>query len=398
MRICAFLAVIMTLVTSVGLSQARSASPGPSGVKTEVGANSVSWQAQAGEEISGVKTEIGTMDGAAYRIDIPRDWNRRLVVYYHGYREEPITFKQGPPTEFDNALLAHGYALIQSGYSITGWALAKAYPETEALREYFISKYGKPAETFVEGESMGGLLTAMTIEQEPEYYNGAFAMCGPLNPTDAFLQHLFAMRAALDYYFPGVLPALDPVPRNYRVTQTLAREAERALQANPAGAAAMRSLLRLQSNEDVANNMLFFTYAIMDAQEKAGGNPFDNRNYIYEGTSDDRALNAGVKRYAADPEATQFLVQYYTPTGRLLRPMLALTTTYDTLVDPSRVYAYEFAVERQGRAQNFVQQYVNADGHCVFTPGQVWGAFSELVNWVNKEQRPAPGLLPENSH
>lgn len=397
MRMGIFLVATMALVTSVGFSQARSASPQPSAVKNEAGTNPVSWQSPAVEKLSGVKTEIGMMDGAAYRIDVPRDWNCRLVVYYHGYRGKPVTFKPGPPTEFDNILLAHGYALIQSGYSVTGWALAKAYPETEALREYFISKYGRPAETFVEGESMGGLLTAMTIEKEPEYYNGALAMCGPLNPTNASLQHLFAMRAAFDYYFPGVFPPLDPVPSDYRATPALSQKVKRALQANPQGAAAMRSLLRLHSDQDVANKMLFFTYVFMDVQRKAGGNPFDNRNYIYEGTRDDRALNAGVKRYAADPEATQFLVQYYTPTGRLLRPMLALSTTYDTLVDPSLVYAYEFAVERQGRTQEFVQQYVNADGHCNFTAGQVWTAFSELVNWVNKEQRPAPGLLPENS-
>jgi len=52
----------------------------------------------------------------------------------------------------------------------------------------------------------------------------------------------------------------------------------------------------------------------------------------------------------------------------------------------------------QGRGQNFVQQYVDANGHCHFTSKQVWAAFSELVDWVSHGKRPEPGLLPENPH
>lgn len=242
---------------------------------------------------------------------------------------------------------------------------------------------------------MGGALTLMTIEKLPEYYNGALALCGRLDPSESARQHQFAMRAAFDYYFPGLLPPLVPVPRDYRVTAALRQKVERALTGNPKGAMAMRALLQVRRDQDVAHKMLFVTYVVMDAQEKAGGNPFDNRNYIYTGTRDDRALNDGVKRYAANPDATQFLVQYYTPSGRLLRPMVALATTYDPVTNPSRVSSsYEFAVEREGRADNFVQQYAHANGHCNFAPGQIWTAFSELVTWVNTGRRPAAGLLP----
>ncbi len=343
-----------------------------------------------------VRTEIGELDRAAYRIDVPENWNRGLVIFYHGYSMKPVTFKAGPPGKVAAPFLAHGYAWIQSGYSVTGWALAQAFPETEALREFFISKYGKPAKTYVTGESMGGALTLMTIEKAPEYYDGALALCGRLDPSNAARQRAFAMRAAFDYYFPGLLPPLVPVPRGFEVTAALRREVEQQLEKHPDGAAAMRTLLRLHSDADVANKMLFATYVVMDAQQKAGGNPFDNRNYIYTGTSDDRALNDAVKRYAADPAATQFLVQYYTPTGRLLRPMLALATTYDPTTNPSRVTAwYENAVETAGRTENYLQQYVHADGHCNFTPGQIWTAFSELVDWADGGARPRPGLLPE---
>ena len=37
-------------------------------------------------------TEVGVLGGAAYRIDIPSDWNGSLVVYYHGYAEHGASF------------------------------------------------------------------------------------------------------------------------------------------------------------------------------------------------------------------------------------------------------------------------------------------------------------------
>ncbi len=237
-----------------------------------------------GHTSSAVKTEIGTLDNAAYRIDLSKDWNHRLIVYYHGYSEKPVTYKVGRPSRVDDAFLIHGYAVVQSGYSVTGWALARAFPETEVLREAFVSKYGKPSQTYVTGESMGGTLTMMTIEQSPEHYNGALALCGRLDSSNEARQQAFAMRAAFDYYFPGVLPPLDPVPQGFQESEPLRQEVVQTLERNPKSAVAMRALIGLRSDNDVAGAMMFTTYVIKDAQEKAGGNPFDNRNYIYTGS------------------------------------------------------------------------------------------------------------------
>ncbi len=53
--------------------------------------------------------------------------------------------------------------------------------------------------------------------------------------------------------------------------------------------------------EDTAATIVFFTYILKDLQQRGGGNPFDNRSVLYQGSPDDNALNDGVKRYAADP-------------------------------------------------------------------------------------------------
>lgn len=69
-------------------------------------------------------TEIGTLEGTAYRIDIPERWNHGLVVFYHGYSPTPVTFGRDEPISpmFDG-MLARGFAVIQSAYSATGWAV-----------------------------------------------------------------------------------------------------------------------------------------------------------------------------------------------------------------------------------------------------------------------------------
>ena len=51
-----------------------------------------------------------------------------------------------PLNEQTQPLFDRGYAVIQSAYSTSGWALAEAYPETEQLRLYFLNRYAKPAQ------------------------------------------------------------------------------------------------------------------------------------------------------------------------------------------------------------------------------------------------------------
>jgi pimeloyl-ACP methyl ester carboxylesterase len=339
-------------------------------------------------------TEIGQTGGAAYRIDIPANWNHRLVVYYHGYSEKPVTYHGTARNSFEEVFLSRGFAIIQSGYSVTGFALERAMPETELLREHFVAKYGQPTETYVTGHSMGGALTMETIEQAPYIYKGALALCGLLGPSDLHEQQSFAAVAAFNYYFPGLLPPLDPVPSSFVISDAFQQKLERAVDANPTGAAAMRILAGVHSNKDVAQMTMFHLFVVQDLQHKAGGSPFDNRNYLYSGTANDRALNDGVKRYAPDKLAAQYSTRYYTPTGRLMRPMLAVHTTYDQFINPNSIFVYTEEVNRAGFSQNFVQQYVHADGHCNITSPQVGVAFDELLHWTHDGKRPVPGLLP----
>jgi pimeloyl-ACP methyl ester carboxylesterase len=349
--------------------------------------------------LDGRVIEVGSLGGVPYRIDVPAAWNHSLVVFYHGYTERQTTFRTTPGlNEVTGPIFDHGFAVAQSAYSTPGWALAEGIPETEALRQYFGHSYGKPLETLLASVSMGGALTMQTLEQNPAPYAGALDMCGAVGPSYEEFQRRFAWRAAFDYYFPGLMPSLVPAPTDFRETDALKEEIAAALKTNPVAATEMRNLTGLHTDGDLVHNMSYFTYFLMDMQRRAGGNPFDNRSYLYTGTNpnssaSDTSLNDGVRRYAADETARRYLVAHYSPTGRLTKPMLAVHTMYDPLLPGTTLALYAHEVEEAGFGDNLVQQYVRRDGHCAFTPKQVGQSLDELLEWIHTGKRPTPGLL-----
>src|SRR5262249_1074954 len=109
--------------------------------------------------------DTGALDGAAYRIDIPANWNHGLVVFYHGYPIPPVQLPaRDPSAPHLKQFVDRGYAVIQSAYSAIGWAVEQASADSERLRRQFAAKYGTPRETWALGMSMGGTLTVMALE------------------------------------------------------------------------------------------------------------------------------------------------------------------------------------------------------------------------------------------
>ena len=339
-------------------------------------------------------TEFGTLEGADYRIDVPPAWNQGLVVFFHGYAVTPVTFaKDEPISPMFDGLLSRGFAVIQSAYSATGWAIEEATVDTERLRKAFVDKHGAPKQTIVMGMSMGGTLTAMAIESHPELYDGALSLCGALEPSDRLMQRDFALVAAFDHYYPGIVGPLVPVSKDFLPTDKFIAKIRAAFRANPAGANAILAWYGVGDGSTLADVVAFNVYEIREMQERMHGNPFGNADYVYTGSGDDFALNANVKRYRADAAAAERMARFYTPTGKLTRPFLALHDSGDPLVPASSAFEYALTVQRAGRGDSFVQRFVNKKGHCVFTPDEIDRAFGELLGWIRDGKRPASGLL-----
>ncbi len=338
--------------------------------------------------------ETGVLGKAPYRIDMPAKWNGVLLLYYHGYSETPVTFDKTTPNPMGEGFAKAGYAVAQSGYSVTGFALEQAIPETEALREYTIVKYGQPKETYVLGHSMGGELTMMSMEMYPNRYDGALPLCGLLQPTTWAIGKAAAMRAAFDYYYPGLLPGPIGIPADAPLDQSTVDKVLKALPGNPKGEEELMALTHFKTTEDLADGEVFGTFILRDFEQKIGASIVDNRAFLYAGGPDDNALNDGVKRYTASDAALAYLKTWYTPSGVLLKPTLAVHTTYDPIIPADSVRLYADQVQRAGSSGNFVQQYVKHDGHCHITGAETAKALDELIQWKHTGVRPEGGAVP----
>jgi len=164
------------------------------------------------------KLETGAINGAAFRIDVPSNWNGSLVVYCHGYNPQPVKYNDQKLPPFLQVFIDQGFAVAQSGYAAGGWAIQEAAVDTESVRRYFIGKYGRPKETFITGHSMGGFLTMMLMETNPTSYDAGLPLCGPLAaPTWFMSRAAFDGLVLFNYFFPSVLPEPDKIRRISRI-------------------------------------------------------------------------------------------------------------------------------------------------------------------------------------
>lgn len=341
--------------------------------------------------VEGVET--GKLGGAEYRIDIPKNYNGSLIMYCHGYSPAPGKFeKDKEPNALMKAFLGLGYAVAQSGYSKGGWAVEQAVVETEALRKHFVSKYGKPKKSFVTGHSMGGTITLAMAESFPDIYDAALQLCGPTGPTQSMFQkRIFDMLVVYDYYFPGMIGSPVAITEDLGQGLEFVQRVQKESTMFPDRLSAFLKWSGLQTDSEMAQVVTFFAAIQKELMERAGGNAFDNRNTIYQGTDNDVLVNRGVKRYAAEPKAVAYLKKYYTPTAEPKKPILSLHTTYDPLIPSWSANTYGEMLRLNGGDALYVQRFVSRSGHCTFTPQETIGAFQDLVKWQETGVRPEAG-------
>ncbi len=334
--------------------------------------------------------KLGEIDGVPYRIQIPHDWNQNLVMYTHAY-----VVRGGAWKPLHDVLAAEflnrGFAVAESGYSRQGWAVEEAVVETEALRRYFIELYGEPDTTFITGHSLGGIITLATIETYPDAYEGALPVCGPLAPALLFFKdYVFDMMVTFEALFGEHLPEeYLPVAEVAALPGPVVGQALAADSLSTEAFAAHWGMRR----KDLAGIISLYHMLYKELEERAGGNPVDNRNSVYCGLEPIRGLNAEVRRYRAAPGALEYVKLYYTPTGELKDPVIAIHTTYDAGVPPSIPDFYNTLTALKGTDGLFVQMYVDADGHCNIAPAYMGRAFDMLRGWAAGGERPEPGML-----
>ncbi|WP_247236683.1 S9 family peptidase [Telluribacter sp. SYSU D00476] len=348
------------------------------------------------------KIDSGTINGARYKIMFPPNWKNKLVMYAHGYEfmHSPSAIDNPNFAQRMAPFLERGYAVAASAYRQQGYALPEGIEDTEALRNHFVTKYGKPDTTYMAGESMGGGVSLGTMENFAANYQGALPLCPLSSRPYIQTRKEFDLLAVFNVLFPGLTSSLSDIVNNSANTQPQPMNQvfakvppiQNGLMKDSLAAMQLARLFDLKL-KDLPFAVLFGEMVLRDLIRKSGGNPFDNTNTLYSGFPDDWMVNQKVERFAASRKSYDYL-QRYDRTGDIARPVVILHTTYDQLIPAElAVTNYENMVRQRNKEQFMVVKYTNGQGHCQFTPRQTGTAFDTLRQWVSTGKRPQPGPI-----
>ena len=350
----------------------------------------------------GIAPTAGCVDGASehgalYQICFPGNWNGDLVLYAHGHvpAGRPLML---PDDQVGNQSLAAtvnglGYAYAATSYRRNGLVGPEGVEDLVQLEATVRQLYRPdPGRTVLVGVSEGGMIAGLAAERYPDRFDAALSVCGPVGDFRGQLDYFVDFRVVFDYLFPGVIPGTAvAIPQDVtdRWESVYAPAVVLALVTRPEAA---RELVRvtgipIERNDVVAiavsavGILWYNVTGTADAQQRLGGQPFDNSTRAYSGSSDDAALNAGVARFTADPAAVVAMNEFET-SGGLEVPVVTLHTTGDPIVPFSQQALYAAKVARAGATARLTQNAVERYGHCSFEASELLGAFSSLMDRV----------------
>ncbi|PXY27063.1 alpha/beta hydrolase family protein [Prauserella muralis] len=376
------------------------------------------------------RSHTGTIDGAAFRVEVPPDWNGTLVLFSHGYYPPGIplppevALTTHPRTE--QWLLDHGYALAGSDYKVrTGFAVADALEDQVAVLDWFREHVADPRTVVGNGMSMGGGIAARLAELHPGRFDGVLTQCAEYDFNGSWNTALdinFVVRTLLA---PGedidLVEPRDPQGSTDRLLAAVRRALETEQgRARLALAGALGNIPGWYSVPDPEPELLIerirqqaswihdaYIWGIgpagrVDLEQRVGGNPSGNAGVDYRRQlarsayrdlvrqaygHDPAALAADLRllqtapRITADDEARRF-VDNLSAHGTTPAPVLTMHNTGDggAIADQQRWYAEQ--VRRHGDPQRLRQLYVDRGYHCAFSAAEEIVALRALLHRV----------------
>ena len=338
-------------------------------------------------------TDGTTSGGALTRVCFPGEWNGDLILYAHGYVQPdvPLAIPDNliGGTSVADLINALGYAYATTSYRANG-LVADVAVDDMVLLEELVRRTVRPdpVQVYIVGISEGGLVAALAAERQPDRYTGVLAACGPIGDFARQLDYFNDVRVVFDYLFPGVIPGspIDP-PDQVRGgwTATYAPAVAAAVENDPGAALDLAAVTGIPTDgiapgdlgQAVADILWYNVFGTADAQERLGGQPYDNEDRVYQGSSDDVALNGGVARFVAAPVARAALSRFETM-GDPSAPISIIHTTGDPIVPFFHQPLYADKVAAAGRSELLERSDIERFGHCTFTSSEILAAFGAL--------------------
>jgi fermentation-respiration switch protein FrsA (DUF1100 family) len=351
----------------------------------------------------------GTLNGAGYIVETPPEgaWNGELVMWAHGYRGTGLALTVDPPGYgLRQHLLDNGFAWAASSYDANGYDVGSGVRSTRDLVSKFRRLVGDPQRTYLAGVSMGGHVTARSIEQYPSLYDGALPMCGVVGDVelfDFFVDYTFVSQAmaGVDAY---------PIPPNYATT--VAPQIQAALGTttllpgqpltNPLGVQ-FRSIVINQSGgprpgaEAAFAVWKDFLFGLPTADNGGSlslnpGRIGTNVDTVYDPDNDPFPVNEKVRRVpvkARIDRHSHALGPIPLIDGKPRVPVLTLHDIGDLFVPFSMEQYYAADVAANHRSDLLVQRAIRGVEHCDFSSTEVTTAFDDLVAWVEQGIKPS---------
>ncbi|EPH39727.1 hypothetical protein ABT390_22500 [Streptomyces aurantiacus] len=357
--------------------------------------------------------------GAYYAIAVPKNWNGSLVVHAHGGPD--LGAESDPRRSVEDlgrwsVMVDQGYAWAGSSYRRGGYGTRMAAADTESLRRLFVREFRKPRKTYLHGQSWGGNVAAKAVETygsgAGRPYDGALLTNGVLGGGSRGYDYRVDLRVVYQYYCRNhprpaepAYPLWSGLPKDSAMKGS---DVEDRLQecTGLASAPEDRTAVQQRNLDDILavtriperaleSHLKFATFTFRDlVHERLGGrNPFGNRGVRYTGSHDDKALNAGVERFSADPTAARDLSYDSDLTGKVSIPVLTLHAIDDPTAFVEHEAAYGAALRGAGRDRHLVRTFTRENEHSGLSAAEYANSLAALDRWARKGKKPTPASV-----
>ncbi|AXL92611.1 hypothetical protein C4J65_33285 [Streptomyces sp. CB09001] len=360
-------------------------------------------------------------DGAYYTMAVPHRWNGSLVVHAHGGPDLGDASDPARSTEDLErwaVMVDQGYAWAGSSYRRGGYGARMAAADTESVRRLFTDRFGRPEHTYLHGQSWGGNVAAKVAEtygRQPGAYDGVLLTNGVLGGGSRGYDYRVDLRVVYQYYchnHPRPTEPQYPLWQGLRPGSTMTTAGLRARLQECTGYAsdpADRTAAQQRNLDDILavtgipertleSHLRFATFTFRDivSNRLDGRNPWSNRGVRYSGSHDDKALNAGVERFSADPAARRDLSWDSDLTGQVSLPVLTLHAIDDPTAFVEHEAAYRATLRGAGRDRNLVQTFTREHEHSSLSDSEYAGSLAALDSWVRTGRRPSPRSIADS--
>ncbi len=369
---------------------------------------------------------VGVLGGAGYRVEVPANWNGKLVMYAHGFRGTGNLLTVSDP-QIRRYLIQNGYAWAASSYTKNYYDVRAGIEDTNALALEFnriAAARGRPlaapTRTYITGVSMGGHIAAAAIEDEAALtarnkvkYAGAVPMCAVTGDTELF--DTFAAMQVSAQALAGVPD--NPTPRwadiSAQVTGALfatfpsatAPSAQITTTATGAKYASIVQNLTGGPRPLFAQGLQFggsfpSAYGTFGSDGTVTGilnkNVLDTNRYTYVIDGDapgSAAVNASAQKLTAAPDANRLRTDglRWIPkvNGEFKIPVVTIHTLGDLFVPFSMQQIYFRRTAAKGNSTWLVQRAIRGASHCDFTVAESETAFDDMIKWERDGIKPA---------